>query len=537
MPVSDNVPTKTGKRRTFRWILVAAAIVLASLSVAVLRHNGASGKAWEGPTAVVQRGPLTINVGESGTVHPREQVILRNDLDRDAKITFIVEEGKQVKKGELLVELDVTALEQFLVERRIRVQTAEASLVYAEENLKVVENQGQADIEQAALLYRFAQQDLQQYLDGQYPKLLKEADAKITLAQEELSRARETLRWSQTLYAEKYIAQSELQRDQLAAKKAELNLDLAEADLELMKDFTHRRQLDELQSNIKQTEMALERAKRKHNATMAQAEAELRSRRARYEDEKGELKEDEDEVARAKKYAPIDGMVLYASSVEDWHDDEDPIKHGAMVNEQQEIIYLPTTAAFNADIKVLEVNLRKVAVGMPARLTVDAIAGKVFSGRVAEIAPVADSDNWYSNPNLKVYNTVIAIDGAHPALRNGMSCRVEVLVQSYPDAVYVPLQTVTRVNRQAMVYVVEDGRLVPRPVEIGLDNSRFVHVLGGLEGGEVISLAPPLAAGETEREIEEPDESANSDESAEAGQHDGNTSEEASDRQDGDEAP
>jgi len=503
MSSSNSRGSKTGIRRWLRWVLPAGAVVLAAFSVAVLRNGSGRAAVWEGPTAVVQRGPLTINVTESGTIHPREQIILRNDLDRDAKITFIVDEGSQVKKGDPLVELDVTELEQFLVERRIRVQTAESSLIYAQENLAVVENQGQADIEQAELNFKFAQQDLQKYQDGEFPRLVKAAEARITLAKQELSRAQEMHEWSQKLFDEKYLARSELQRDELSANKARLDLELAQADLELLNEYTYTRQWDQLQSDVRQAEMALERTKRKHSATMAQAQAELKARTARYEDEKAELKEDEDEIARAKKYAPIDGMVLYASSVEEWRDDEDPIKHGAVVNEQQEIIYLPTTAAFNADIKILEVNLRKIAVGMPARVIVDAIAGKVFTGRVAQISPVPDADRWYTNPNLKVYSTVIALDSSVPALRNGMSCRVEILVQRHADAVYAPIQAVTRVKGQPMVYVIEDGTSVPRPVEIGLDNSRFVHVLEGLEAGEVISLAPPLATSTADHDGEQ----------------------------------
>lgn len=506
MPRSNDTRSRTGIRRARRWAFLAATVVLAGLSVAVLRNGSRRPVVWDGPTALAERGPLTINIMESGTVHPREQIIIRNDLERDAKIKFIVDEGKQVKQGELVVELDVTELEQFLVERRIRVQTAESSLVYAQENLKVVENQGQADIEQAELTYKFAQQDLQKYIDGEFPRLVKAAEAKITLAEQELSRAREMHEWSQKLFEEKYLSRSELQRDELAANKADLDLQLAGADLELLKDYTYTRQLDQLNSNVRQAEMALERAKRKHAATMAQAMAELKARTARYEDEREELKEDEDEIASAKKYAPIDGMVLYASSVEDWDDDEEPIRHGTIVDQQQEIIFLPTTAAFNADIKILEVNLRKIEIGMPARITMDALSGKVFTGRVAEIAPVADSDRWFTNPNLKVYNTVISLDSTDPALRNGMSCRVEILVQRHTDAVYVPIQAVTRVNRRPTVYAVENGILVPRPVEIGLDNNRMVHVLGGLQGGETICLAPPLAPGASEHREDDPNE-------------------------------
>ena len=56
---------------------------------------------------------------------------------------------------------------------------------------------------------------------------LKEAEAEITLAQEKLTRARETLKWSKTLFDEKYISQTELQADELAEKEKALNLELA----------------------------------------------------------------------------------------------------------------------------------------------------------------------------------------------------------------------------------------------------------------------------------------------------------------------
>ena len=44
------------------------------------------------------------------------------------------------------------------------------------------------------------------------------------------------------------------------------------------------------------------------------------------------------------------------------------------------------------------------------------------------------------------------------------------------------------------VYVVENQTLKPRQVEIGLDNSRMVHILDGLKPGELVSLTAPLHA-------------------------------------------
>ena len=44
--------------------------------------------------------------------------------------------------------------------------------------------------------------------------------------------------------------------------------------------------------------------------------------------------------------------------------------------------------------------------------------------------------------------------------------------------------------------MLKDNESVPRPVEIGLDNNRMVHIISGLEQGELVLLAPPLKSGE-----------------------------------------
>jgi HlyD family secretion protein len=406
-----------------------------------------------------------------------------------------VDEGTQVKKGDLLCELDVTARSKELVALQIRVQGAEAALIFTQENLKITESQGQADVDAAELAQRFADVDLKQYQTGQYPKLLKEAEAKITIAEEELTRAQETLNWSNTLFEEKYISKTALQQDELAMKKAQLAVELAKADLDLLATHTHARSLATFESAVKQTAMAVERTRRKMTANMAQAEADLKAKKALLESERTDLEETEQQIAKAKIHAAIDGMVLYASSVsQEWDDEKPPIKEGVQVDEGGEIIYLPTTGTFNVDTKILEANLRKVRVGHAARVTIDALPGKVFPGKVTRIAPLPDQQSRWMNPNLKLYNTNITIDNPDAALRNGMSCRVEILVDEYPDAVHVPIQCVTRLNGRPTVHLIEGGRAVPHTVDIGLDNGRFVHVLDGLKGGEIVALTPPLSA-------------------------------------------
>lgn len=494
-------PTEPDRRhpsrgRLLRWgAALAGATVVVGVTAAVFPRGDRDALAGI-PTAVARRGPLAITVVESGTVRPREQLVRRNELDDPATIISIVDEGTRVNKGDLMVELDVTARRKELVERRIKVQSAEAAVVFTTENQKIAASQGTADIEQAELAQEFAKTDLEQFLQGQFPKLVKEAEAKIAIAEEEFTRTQEHLNWSNTLFEEKYLSRTALQQDQLSTKKAGLAVELAKSDLTLLKTYTYERQNAQLQSNAKQTGLAVERVRQKVRASLAQADADIKAKSALLAEEQGELEETEDEVRKAKIYAPIDGVVLYASSVrEDWDNDAQRIDEGAIVDERGEIVYLPTTSAYNVDVRVLEVNLRKLKPGQPVRITVDAMPGRAFAGRVVTIAQLPDPQSRYLNPNLKLYNTVIEIRDTDPALRNGMSCRAEIAVDQYPDAVHVPMQCVTRVAGRTTVYVAgPGGRVVPRRVEIGLDDGRFVHVRTGLEGGETVLLAPPLSS-------------------------------------------
>src|SRR5687768_10494291 len=315
-PVSASAPTAEArlpasslKGPLLLWGLVLVGVVVIGMGMAALRGDGDEDVSTLA-TVPVRRGPLVINVSESGTIKPREQLILRNELDDPATILSIAEEGKQVKKGDLLCELDVTAIRKQLVERRIRVQSAEAAVIFADESFKIAESQAQADIEAADLAYALAQGDLRQYVEGDFPKLKLEAETKITIAEQELSQAQETLDWSFILYQEKYLAKTAYQKDELTLKKSQLAVELAKADKKLLEGHTHTKQMATLGSLVKQTGGAVGRTAQKARATMAQAESDVKAKRALLEAEKAELEELESQVAKSRIVAPIDGMVL-----------------------------------------------------------------------------------------------------------------------------------------------------------------------------------------------------------------------------------
>ncbi|NIT03323.1 efflux transporter periplasmic adaptor subunit, partial [Candidatus Saccharibacteria bacterium] len=182
----------------------------------------------------------------------------------------------------MLVELDASTLKDKIIDQDILVQKAQAAFVDANENLAVIKNQAKSDIELAQLTLKFARQDLEQYVEGIYPKDVNEQNAKIRLAEEDLKRAEDVNDWSKRLYEEKYLSETEYLADRLSVQRRKLERDVAASDLDLLENFTYQRQIDQYTSDVNQAEMALEREERKGAANVVQAEADLRAKELEY---------------------------------------------------------------------------------------------------------------------------------------------------------------------------------------------------------------------------------------------------------------
>lgn len=481
-----------------RVVLIAlACVVLVLVAAVMLPAEDESAELSGQATFVVERGPLTIAVSEPGTIQAREQVVLKSEVEGRTTIIYLVEEGAHVEQGDLLVELDSSGLQDKLLEQQIDVQNAEADFIRARENLAVTDSQARSDIASAELELQFAGEDLIKYTEGEYPKLLKEAQAKITLASEELERAEEKLIWSERLHQNKYISETELQSDRLARNRQKLNHELAVAELELLEKYTHKRQLAQLRSDVEQADMALERVKRRASADVVQAEADLLARETQFQREKQQLAKVEDQVRKCRIVAPRSGMVIYATTGKGNHrGNAEPLDEGQEVREREELIHLPTAGSMMAEVKVHETALQKVAVGQPVRLTVDALPGRVYTGRVARIAPLPDAQSVWMNPDLKVYSTEIILDSDAIGLRTGMTCMAQIVIDHFPDTVYVPVHTIVRVDSTPTVFVAKGNRIEARPITMGSDNNRMAQVLRGLEPGERVLQTPPLSAGQ-----------------------------------------
>jgi HlyD family secretion protein len=475
------------------WVALGLLVLILVISSLFPGNSGETD--GEQATFTVESGPLVIDISEAGTISAQEQTIIKNELPSSTTIIYLIPEGTKVKKGDLLVELDSHELQEQRFEQFLKVKRAEAAYTKAVENKAISINKASNDVETAELDLTFAIQDREKYEKGDYPKQLHEASAKIALAKEDLQRAEDQLKWSRVLYDDKFISSTELQADELAYKRASLDLELAEGDLEMLETYTHQRQTLELESAVKQARSALERKKRESNAELVKVDVDLEISVTDLDRQKEKLDEIDAYLKQTKLYAPSEGMVVYATSVRTgrWGRSDDPLAEGQAIRKHQELIYLPATERAMATVKIHETNIDQVIEGMPARITVDAVPGRVFSGTITRIAPLADPTSVWLNPDLKVFDTRINIDGDGSALRNGMTCKVQIVIEQHDDVLAVPVQAVVREGKKSVVYLANGKGGEPRDVEVGMDNNRMVHILSGLKAGDEIMLTPPLS--------------------------------------------
>ena len=131
-----------------------------------------------------------------------------------------------------------------------------------------------------------------------------------------------------------------------------------------------------------------------------------------------------------------------------------------------------------------EVDAPKIKIGQSARITLDAIAGKTFDGKVRRIAP-------YVTEIEKQARTVdIEVDFLQPptdSLLVGYSADVEAIIERRDNVLRIPTQAIRQNNK--VLVVDKDGKLEERLLKTGLANWSYTEVVSGLEIGDLVLLS------------------------------------------------
>jgi HlyD family secretion protein len=137
--------------------------------------------------------------------------------------------------------------------------------------------------------------------------------------------------------------------------------------------------------------------------------------------------------------------------------------------------------------KVDEVDIGRVRLGQPARITVETFKDRKFEGKVTQISPIgAEKDN------VTTFEVKVSIDNPGNELKANMTANAEIVLEEFHDSLIVPESAISYdAQRNPTVEVVdpaaENGR---RKVAIktGVGNGTRTQVLEGLKQGDKVLL-------------------------------------------------
>ena len=467
---------------------------------------------WFGKEAVaevrgahVRRGPLKISVLQRGELSAKNSVSIKSDIQGQTTILQLIAEGTMVQPGDLLVRLDSSDLVEKELQQRIGRDNADAAYKKAKAQYDIQVSQNQSDIEAADRKLKFAQLDLDKYLNGDFEQQMKDDQDKILLAQQKRTQSENTLSWSKTLHDKGFLTQTELDRDDLDFQSSDVQLKQALLALELFKKYEDPRKRKQLEADVEEAGRGLERARLQADARIADFQAGLLTSEARLKLESDKLAKLSDQLTKTRIVAPVAGMVVY-SRTEGRMGMGEAMQEGTQVREGQEILTIPAQGGMIAQASIHESVLKLVTKGLPCSIGVDAIPGVEFHGKVNFVALLPDKGNWWANPNQRLYRTEVTIDDANPDMRPGMNCGIEILAEEIPDTLYAPLQCVLLSKGETIAFVADGGRNEERKVQVGKQSDKWVQILSGLSEGEEVLLSPP--PGFTPQKTEEPESPA-----------------------------
>jgi len=353
--------------------------------------------------------------GLKATVIKAPKVLGDRDLRLwSLKVLNIAQDGKYVKKGDFIIQLDASQIMSRMREEQQKLEKETADLNNAKIDSTVTLTQLREDIKNARLDLEYNKIDLEQSI---------------------------------------YESAAYQRKAQMTYQKAEITIAKKERDY-LLEQNKLKMKVGRSADNVKRSEEKI--------AKFRQA------------------------MRAARITAPEDGIVIFGKS---W-DGKKYAKDGNVPTSQwaPPIATLPDMSEVISETYVKEIDISKIKVGDPVRVSFDALEGVVINGNIHNIATVGEDHKDF---DMKVFKVIIHLDETHEGLKPAMSSNNDIVLANLEDALYVPLNAVFRENGAKFIYLKTREGTKKQVVETGLDNEEFVLVESGVEEGDRLLLEPP----------------------------------------------
>ena len=319
-------------------------------------------------------------------------------------------------------------------------------------------------------------------------------------------------------------ARSSLQQTRTLVVQARANVDLAQQNL--------KRQ-QELWKEGLTTRETLERAENDLNVREAELRAreqDVQTREQQIRQEQASLETTRYSLSQIVIESPMDGLVTRRNI-----EQGENVVVGTMNNAGTVLLTIADMSVIEAEVEVDETDIPNVELGQRAKITIDAVEGKTFNGRVTEIgnSPIQTAAQQTTGQRQATnFKVVVTIDEEVPDVRPGFTCTAEITTATRARALSVPIQALTvremlfdqknnlvhepppqrrRGGAAAAVeptvsaaepppghtrketegvFVMRDGKAVFVPVTVGIAGERYFEVMSGLKEGDQVITGP-----------------------------------------------
>jgi HlyD family secretion protein len=262
------------------------------------------------------------------------------------------------------------------------------------------------------------------------------------------------------------------------------------------------------------------------NARLVQTRAELDRSRSQLEQTRAMLARSKDVLRKTTYTAPIDGIVTYIAVRVG-----ENVVMGIQSSPGSYLMTISDMSVATAEVKVDETDIVNLKNGQDADITIDAIPGKTFKGRVTEVGTqavlrtsgLATSQTTTGSQEAKDFKVVVTLDNPPENLRPGLSTTAKVKTAERKNVLAIPMQALavrTRFDIQEAekemagkkggaaavtlaaakapsgsdpkkeeiqgVFVVRNKKAMFVPVETGITGITEIEITKGLQKGDEI---------------------------------------------------
>ncbi|MCH7701209.1 MAG: efflux RND transporter periplasmic adaptor subunit [Planctomycetes bacterium] len=488
---SVSAPVRDSRRGPLIRLGLPLAFVLIAVSSFLAYASVWRGTVADEPTVhIAQLRDLAVILEEKGELQAAKSVSIKSQVEGRSTIIWLIDEGTEVKEGELLVRLASDQIDDRVRTEEIRVANAQASAEAAQQEHEILIGENASEVRKGALALEVAEIELEKYVKGDWVQQHTDAELDVTRAEKVLERAELDWQDAQDLYEgreSKIITKSEWLTAQFNLYEAEVSVERAKRAIKILTMYTYPKELRQKESDVDESRKDLERTKKGGIARVAKSTANLAAKKAEFQLTEQRFAKYKQQQARTEIYAPAPGLVVYDTG--SGRHDRRQISEGAEVYERQGIIKLPDPSHMQVAVRIHESNSNKVQVGQVTYIEVEGVPGQQFVGEVTRIASVADSKGGWLNPDLKEYETVITLNPTTVPLKPGVTATVRIIIEQLDDVLAIPVPAVYGRGARHFVFRGSSRSAEAVEIEVGAASNEFVEVRSGLAIGDPILLA------------------------------------------------